>query len=118
MWLLGLNSGPLEEQLALLTTEPSRQPPISHVGSLVYLDLKKYVHKYFAYVCMCIMGVPSVCRVQKKMLGLLEVELNMVHTPPSGCQEQNLSLLKEQQVLLTTEPFFSAPKLDLCCGIS
>jgi hypothetical protein len=29
-----------------------------------------------------------------------------------------LSLLKEQQVLLTTEPFFSAPKLDLCCGIS
>jgi hypothetical protein len=28
MWLWDLNSGPLKEQSALLTTEPSLQPPL------------------------------------------------------------------------------------------
>jgi hypothetical protein len=39
MWLWDLNSGPLEEQSVLLTTEPSIQPP----SFLFYKDLFIYL---------------------------------------------------------------------------
>jgi hypothetical protein len=60
-WLL--NSGPLEEQPVLLTTEPSCQPHLC----MFYLN-----------VCMCTICVPGAYRDQKSLLDPPELELQKV----------------------------------------
>lgn len=40
---------------------------------------------------------------QKKVSGLLELELKMIVSPPCGCQELNLGPLEEQPMLLASE---------------
>jgi hypothetical protein len=51
MWLLGLNSGPLEEQSVLLTTEPSLEPP-HFIFFPFLLDI------FFIYILNAILKVP------------------------------------------------------------
>jgi hypothetical protein len=48
MWLLRMNSGPLEEQPVLLITEPSLQPPeLCFLISLLYVLTRKRISLMF-----------------------------------------------------------------------
>jgi hypothetical protein len=76
MWLLGLNSGLLEEKSVLLTTEPFLQRPFTCIlCALVFC-----VHVYLGVIDSC----ELLC----------------------GCWDLNPDPLEEQSVPLTTEPSF------------
>ena len=77
-----LNSGPLEEQAMLLTTEPSLQP---------CLLLFKKIFIYYVY------NIPE---GQKRAPDLITDGCE----PPCGCWELNSGPLEEQAMLLTAEP--------------
>lgn len=54
----------------------------------------------------------SACGGQKRVLGLLAMELQMVVETPCGRWQANLGPLEENQVFLTTEPELSStPRL-------
>lgn len=60
-WEWEMNSGPPEEQQALLTTEPFPQPPWSFIVGIICIDLSNYWHttwinehneKFMAEICV------------------------------------------------------------------
>lgn len=57
-------------------------------------------------MCVCVIGVYSVCRIQKKASDLQNCSFRQLLVA-SGCWEWNQGLLGEQPVLLTSAHLFS-----------
>lgn len=55
------------------------------------------------YACLCAMYIPGAQQGQKKKMDPLGIGVTKDCCPLRGCCEQNLGLLQEQQLLLTTE---------------
>ena len=85
-----LNSGPLDEQSVLLTTEQSLQHSV-----VVVKDLFIIIHKYTV----------AVFRHQKRVTDLITDGCE----PPCGWWDLSSGPLEEQSVLLTAEPSLEPP---------
>jgi len=85
-----LNSGPLEKQTVLLTSEPSLQPLDD------YFFLKHLFIMYISYSFLPACMPAGQKRAPDLIIGGYE--------PPCGCWELNSGPLEEQTVLLTSEP--------------
>lgn len=55
------------------------------------------------HVCLCTMCVPGTCRGQRKMLGTLGLELQIVVNYHVCAQNQSWTFLEEQAVFLATK---------------
>ena len=93
---LELNSGPLEEQSVLLTSEPSLQPYFDFFLSFLGFDPRHSLFIYYVY------NILSICMPasQKRALDFIIDGCE----PPCGCWELNSGPLEEQSVSLTSEP--------------
>jgi hypothetical protein len=94
----GLNSGPLEEQLVLLTAEPSLQPLFLKINLFI---LCIWVH------CHCLQTH------QKRALDSITDGCE----PPCGFWEMNSGPLEEQPVFWTAEPTLQPPILFFSASI-
>lgn len=73
------------------------------------------------YMCLYVHMCADVCGSQKKGLDPLDLEIQVVVSHPMWFREPNSSL-KEQQVILTAEPYFYPPfplfiTQDLCVKV-
>ena len=91
-WVLGLNSGPLEEQQVLLISESFLQPPCACVSCLC---VRSCVHVHYVHVWCPRCSEAGVKSHGTRVIG--------VCGPLCGHWEQTLTPLQEQYVLITSE---------------